>query len=351
MSSLSDLAAGMSPGTWAELVTTGIMQGNGRNIWEPLNVGSYILEYTDEFKWDSVRHRGWFYGKTHEQIVGDPAHFGVTIYNESTNDWTTAYGQGALGAPDGLTTVWGHTYDHLALDQARGELWGRMYGQGKMYRYTIGTGQWDSKTAPTGVWGAFQTAAGVEYFPELDSVIIIDGDWGIFRYNVGTDTWTEMLNGDITRPFTGAQQCFAEYDHIHHNLFLGGGDGSNRFYKIDSNANITLMQAAPINLGIQQSIITEDPNTGHLIVLSVQGTMWEYNTENDTWTLQSSSLHPPFFANIIISGPFLDRCAASPIPEYGVQMYEVYGEQTAAKVYLYKHSASQVATLALVLTS
>lgn len=341
---LGDRATGMAPGTWAELVTTGF---NGGAILETYGAGRYILQYTDDTVWDPIHQQILELGASHGNLSTECCLTKFVRYSATTNTWTPDGGLASppLGYPSGL----GHSYDHHAFNPATGIMYHRRYGTTSVMQYNTNTNQW-GPTLTINTMGSVQVAGALEFFPEYGpqgSLILVDGDWGVHRYNIATSTWAKIANGNggpDPRLTMGAYHNFGEYNAVHKVVVFGGGGGgtvSRKMYKLSSAGTITPLQDAPVQMGIVSTIVTVDPVSGKYLVFSTNSSytdkrFYEYNVVTDTWTLLPSSQHPPFFTGV--DGPIFGT-VATPIAEHGVILFINYEFPPNSKVFLYKHAS------------
>jgi len=318
---LGDLAAQMQPDTWAELNTTGL---DGGLLISDTNSGSYIIQYMDKATWDPITRQVLFIGGPH---TGMPK---FIVYSESSNIWRRE--------PDAYWWRDIHGYQHNAINVAAGEFYHRPYDTTRVYKYKIATKTWSD--LPPIPMESKQVAGALEYFPERNGLLFIDGDWGAFFFDMNSNTWNMIANTsnvvDTTLPTLpmGPYHNFAVYSPIHKVIVFGGGNGSSDVYKFDAAGKLTTMKDAPIGLGIAQTIFTVDPVTGNFLIFTKGKSVYEYNPADDKWTSLSIST-PPFF-DVGADDPIFGTIAV-PISSHGVIMF-VNFDFAGSKVYLYKHS-------------
>ena len=123
-SALSQLAANMQPGQFAEL--TGMNGFNNGNILLAsgggCSSGDYITEYANKAVWNSVANKFQFVGAPHGSNCTNAL---ITVfYDEPTNTWSTG--------PQALNSNVAHAYDHNTINPATGEHYYRHYNS-KVY--------------------------------------------------------------------------------------------------------------------------------------------------------------------------------------------------------------------------
>ena len=314
-SALSDLAAQMPAGSWAELSTNGLTD---ELLSQPENPASNILGFSDNAVWDPVSKSFLFLGGPH----GAPKKF--IRYRESTNSWST------LPVFSSNAT---HGYDHNAIDPSRREFYHRRHSSADMWRFNIDNETW-SPMPDLDASGYIGVAGGMEYFPELGSsgmlVLARGGANRLHKFDFSKNSWSNQPNGSM-----GNYHNFAEYNPVHKLVIFGGGNNSagersKDVYAIDGNGNVSTKNNAPIFLGIHETVLTVDPSTGDYLVFNSAKKFYVYDVVSDSWSLQSGQ--PPIFdqvQSVVVGG-----IVAAPIPEYGVVMFL---KALGPKVYLYKH--------------
>ena len=304
---LSDAAAALQPGQWAEINTTGFNQAllgdsNGHNIFQ----------YTEDIVWDPVSKQLLFVGGGH----GSDAKF--ISYSDSSNAWQLRPQPSGFGG-----SSFSHAYDHNGIDPVSRRFFHRQPGgNNRIDVWNIDTNTWTRSPAiPSGP----QCCGAVEWFPEISRAVYVDGSYGIFSYNPANDGWSTASNN--LEPL-GDYHLFAEYSPVHKVLFFGGGNGSSAIYKMNASSQITRISPdAPDEMGTTHSIVTLDPNSGNFLVYYSSSNWYEYNPATNVFSRMSGSA--PFGG--------IDLVVATPISTYGVTLFAKYnGDQS--KVWIYKHS-------------
>jgi chitodextrinase len=322
---MGDLAARMQPGTWAELSTNGF----SGSLLAPGGPYDSITQYADSAAWDSIRKKFFFLGISHSNPI-----WTMIAYDETSNSWSTVPLHSDFPQPD-----IGHGYDHNTVDSASGNFYHRKYNTKKIYRYNQGTRVWD--TLPAMPLQNIQVANALKWFPDMKRLIYVDGDWGVFAFNPNNSQWTKLANtngesgGGLPKLTMGSYHNVAEYDPVHRVLLFGGG--GTKIYKMASDGTVTALKDAPITLGINSTLISNDPVSGKFLVFTNSAQFYEYDITTDTWALQPSSKSPPFFTNSA-DGPARGTVEAA-VSNYGVVMFVTYNFNNS-KVYLYKHAPS-----------
>jgi len=333
--SLGSLAASMSPGTWAVLNTNGF--NNGAYLADPISSGDYITQYADKAVWDAGSRTFFFMGSAH----GTVCYAKFATYLDATSTWTDGSWAGLPDLPGEqpcFTEFHGHAYEHNAVSP--GFVYHRGYNSVHVYRYPIASGgPWVK--LPDISMANFQCCGALEWFPDRNELVFFDGDWGLWKFF--NNAWTQIAagNGGGFAPqfLMGGFQNFAQYSPSAHAIWFGGGNGSNKIYRYNSDGTFTTLNLAPFGLGVAQSVISVDPVSGNFLILrdmgAGNGQFWQYNVVTDVWT----QLPPPPISvlSVLASGAIGDGLIATPISTYGVVMYLKF-VFSSSRVYLYKHS-------------
>jgi hypothetical protein len=320
--SLASLAAGLQVGQWAELTGGGF---SGEYL--ETAPGASILHYADKGVWDPVRRKFYFMGAPHAK----PDKF--IIYTESTATWSTGPSPCQFASSSGCYVT--HGYEHLTINPATGELYYRTYNSTQLYKYSPNSNTWSElPPVPTGVK---QCCGGVEWFPDRNELVFVDGDWGVWTYSPASNAWTRRAdtNGNsgaasLSLPMASYSNV-AQYSTKDHAVLIGGG---RKLYKYSSNGAFTPLGDAPLSVQVADSVLVQDPVSGKFLVHGNGNIFYEYDLGTNTWTQRSASSVPPLWKNNSV----FDSIAA-PISNHGVVMYIKY-DFGNSKVYLYKHSAS-----------
>jgi hypothetical protein len=327
---VATLAASMSPGTFAEVTSMGGFD-NGL-VLVPLDLGctvsDYITQFADKAAWDPVGDRVLFVGSTHGNCYAGR----FVVYAETTNSWSVgAYPPGICQSGTSTNPCFSHGYSHSTADPSNGDFYYRHYQSGRIYRYRGGS--WSQMASlPT---SSLQCCGALEFFPDLGRMIFVDGDWGVWSYNPGANSWTLVANTNGAGPSglpnlpMSAYNNFAVYDRVDRVLFFGGG---GNIYKMTASGSITSVRSAPVSLGVTHSVVAADPVSGDLLVLSGSN-MYQYDVAGDAWAALPAAVPAPLRGMNGVG----DGLLQVPISEHGVVMYIKYNF-TNSKVYLYKHA-------------
>ena len=303
---LGDLANAMQPGTFVTLQTNGFSNGA---ILAPTGAGNYITMFGDSAEWDPSRKTVNFIGASHNNPLST-----YVRYTDSTNSWTTI----SNPVPNEI-----HAYDHNAVNITTGDFFHRPYNSSTIHKFSPSNETWSQFALPG---SNPQITGGLEFFPEMNSLVYVDTHIGVWTRHLGTGSWTQRSN---PLPM-GSYHTFIEYNPVHKVVIFGGGQNDKRVYKMDSGGSITRMGDAPVGLGVgtNESRVSVDPVSGDYIVLKSDRQMYAYNVVNDQWS-NLGVTYP--------SGNPTDGTIEASINTYGVIMF-IHYEFSNSAVYLYKHS-------------
>ena len=313
---LSDAAEALQPGQWVTLSTQNFNSAL-------LDDGDYdVFYYSEDMTWDPVTRQLLFVGGGH----ADDAEF--LRYSEANNSWTRAKPTGGFWHGN-----FSHAYDHNAIIPSLGKFFFRQPAYDPSDRieiYDIPSQTWTRSAAMPDRPGC---CGGLEWFPELNGLVLANGDAGVLLYNVGSNSWSSLSGSSW-----GDYHNFAEYSPVHKTMIFGGGEssGGSAVFRINASRQITRLANAPGHLGQTHSIVTTDPNSGNHIVIFNGGQIYEFNPAADTW------------ARLGISAPWgggVFGTVATPISTYGVILFAHYTGGSSARVYLYKHSPGSGTTV------
>lgn len=314
---LGDLAASMSPGTFAQLTAI----GGDPSYWVTVTgSGSPVSSYANKAVWDPIHKIFYFLGAPHY----DPWKF--CIYTDSTNTWTT----GPLPIQSDAV---GHGYEHNAIDPATGNVYHKPYNYRNIFKYSYGGNSWILVTSFPETWSN-RITGGLTYFPEMSALIWTQGssngthgNGGVYKYVPATNRWAAIA----TNLNFGEYHSHAEYDPINKVIVFGAGNGNERkWYKLNSSGKITALQDSLVNAGINRTNFTVDPIRGKFILTTSDQDMYELDaTGSGTWT--KLGISTPI---VFVKDHWNNRAVVAPVSTYGVVMYAThrYG------IYLYRHS-------------
>lgn len=325
-SALSDAAAALAPGQSVKLATSGLRTA--------LNVTGPLFAYGNTGMWDAAAGRALWIGKQ-----ANSAGYFRLYYDEATNTWGQDQDLHAEMLSGG-DAAYGHGYDGNALDPTTGDQYFRLNdgngtGATYVYHYQKASNLWsriDYPTTPTSSQEAIEWWNG--------RGLVFSDSYGVYLW--GGSSWSTLATNAQVAASIG-YHSFGEYQPTANLYVFGGGNSAPKtIYRLDAANNLTLLGAAPINLGSNnngQGIMAYDPASGKMVVWSrgVPGVWYEYDPVTDVWASLNQN------ANGSVPGdgtPTLTNAqtVAIPIPQYGVIMY-VTDNVAPTEVWLYRHSA------------
>ena len=378
---LATLANSMQPGTFALLNSEGDGSNWGNSIlWTGGSNG--ITGFAGKMVYDAATDRVYFSGGEHSGAT-------KTIhYDIATNRWVD---DGGVPSPP---FQWGHAYDSNAIIPSARELWAnsRMeltFGSNQnLRRLDLTTNTWSAPPLPQAF---YQTEPSMEYFPDRDELLWLQGGWlgGLAAYKKSTNTWTTVHSGGGSydpnaTTNLGALQirgALARYIPSLKAVLLFGGINtdpqypapdvaSHAVYKYDANGVLTRLSDMPASIWvyINHAVAVVDPVTSDLIVINARlsgnwvnesgnpnpftgiNEMWKWSPATDTWTALNINIlpnpaqwwEPSDTSNNSGSWPF--GVTTTTIPRYGVSLVAspaiLFWPGRQSRVYVYKHSAS-----------
>ncbi len=334
-STLSDVANSMQPGTWAQLNTNGfntnyLLYPNGPNT-------NITTQFMGEGTWDPITKKVLFLGAGHYNYSQ------LHVYSESTNAWTR--GTNPPGAPIGF----GHGYNHNALSVSN-RILGFIQVQPTEIRfkqYNIGANIWTEKSSTP---NDGEIAHALVYFPERSKWYVADGTFGKIReFDHASDSWSTYSWNEECFGGKSRYHQFASYNPVRKEIVFGGGNGSSgvnvfskTWCKMDQSGDITLMPLAPHSLRVPEggnnqdgALITIDPVSGDMLVLTQDGKFYAFNFSTNAWTtINDQSTRP---SGLTHSSNNVTNGFVIPISTYGVVMYADYNGNNSS-IWLYKHA-------------
>jgi hypothetical protein len=168
-------------------------------------------------------------------------------------------------------------------------------------------------------------AGGLLHVAPVDELGVYDGQ-----------SWTSP---DLQITGWGNYHMFAEYNPVHHVVWLGAGnDGTDRHVRLTPELDATQLQPAPVSLnatGVSQK--TYDPRSGKFIVLSEEQedvvTWWEFDVMLDSWTDITAAMQ----ASLPSSFSAIGMRFVVPIDDCGVILLFRHAD-TDRRVYVYRHA-------------
>src|SRR6185312_6493063 len=267
---LAQAAASVTPGVWFHFTAAENTSWNGGAL---LNLAAThtgtdnATAWSTKGLWNPVTKEFYFVGGGHcgSGNSGCPGTQMVLRYSDSTNTWNASYRDG------------GHTYEGATINTTPGannDVFMRLYSSTSINTYDIASQAWAS-TSIASVPNGSDCCLAMEYFPDRNSLITVDNDYGVYEYSFSTGKWGGCLFGTSssvgcpngTHNFCGASSTAApweRYDPVNHRMLLGG---CSNVFALSSSLALTQLSSAPfsISVGTTASPVTIDPGTGKLI--------------------------------------------------------------------------------------
>lgn len=332
---LGQAAATLAPGQWFHFTAAENASWNGGAL---LNLGpgntstDNATTWSTKGLWNPVTKEFYFVGGGHcgSGNSGCPGTQMVLRYNDSTNTWSASYRDG------------GHTYEGPTLNTTPGtnnEIFMRLFASDGVDVFNIASQSWTTSLASVPSLGGPDCCMAMEYFPDRNSLITIDNDYGIYEYAFSTGQWSGCLFGtssSVGCPGATHNLCgpssteapWARYDSVHHRVVLGG---CTNVYALSSSLALTQISSSPfdISVGTSASPVTEDPATGKIVSWNPTGTT--FTSDGTSWVNAGIS---PF------SNPVNGGLVCAPVTSYNVVMCFYAGTSSipvsGATVWLYK---------------
>lgn len=314
---LSELAAGMSEGSFSSFTVNGW-------TWGLIETGTVTsLAWSNKGYWDTHDNFAYHFGAGHSPTRG------VHIrYNDATNTWEDY-------TPPGVPPIQGpkHSYEHIALQPRSGQK-GKLYHWKKysnvVERLDLETGSWDQIAVVPG--SNFQVAGGLEWFPELyggaGGLVHYDERAGVSTWEESSNTWIEYANQD-----TGLYHNFIEYLPDNGVVLFGGGNTdvprtySKAVFQIDGSGNITQRNDSPFPMGIYRKGIFIAVAGKRPTLFAYNDRVYEHNYSADTWADVGGH-------NLFQVGASTQWVTGIGIPAYGVVMFLI--EKGTPLIQIYK---------------
>lgn len=323
---LSELAASMKPGTWAELKTemperlwTSPLVDGGRNRGGA--GGLHIAGWTDDAHWDSRTGQFLYLGlRQTRQFIA---------YSERQNAWRVIE-LDRNGDNPCFQTQFGHIYGSNGFDLERSRFYHRYNGYknekkginlaGGISFFDTTTEQW-TKLPPVPSESTF-TGMAIEYFSALDGLVILGKQAWFFSRE--RQEWKNLGPS----PVDGYHSLFRHNPFRNEVLMAGGNANPQTVARLKKDGTIERLRDFPTRINVQSDKITIDPVSGRYLILAGNKgepkKLYEFDGErNEYLPIEAFTVGWPF------SKYAMPVCAF--IPEHGVTMW---AEQ---KVYLYKH--------------
>lgn len=355
VSTLGDLAANMTPGTWQQLTPTNqnsVLTGGAAS-------GSSLL-YCTYFPWDPIKRRVTMCGMDHDvtifqhtMVYDDPTNTFVMV--ASNNGIQTLGSTPTHGYGDTVVNPYtGDIYQRAAnASQFTFEIWKSAYNAAgvltlfqdvtdstNLYFQLASVASWwwtGPYTGQTlGAQGAamFFSSASVNVNPVNGNVVIFD-PLATVGYGAGKTVNTYSNIFPTGNGYTSGENCFGCYSRIYNCAVMGGGDTQpNKIRRLNSDGTTTALTDIPnIGAGLSIGPVACDPVTGKFIFLSGNNLYQLDPSLSGTWT--SLGTKPAGVGDPTAGGMGVVTCS---IPDYGVIMYITQQSASGGTTYLYKNA-------------
>lgn len=336
---LAAQAAAMASGAWAQVTPTptglGLFTGQG-------GVSGLAIGFAIKMGRDPNAKKLYFIGSDHitpSIFVG---------YSELANAWTLQAANVPWGGFVNGNTTPAHGYDHTVFDPVGNKLYHRPFGERAVRRWDGGT-TWTALSY-AGVLAYAAGSAGVAWFPELGAagrIVVYQLENGVNGALISIDpagTITTHVSGASSLlAGTGDPHCFCIYSQQRGCVVFGGGNGSNKVWKMTAAGVVTALNDIPsaisqtVGPASPNALPFADPVTGNIVVIqsannwvqlnpnAASGSQW--STKAGTVTMLSSNTFDGSAYGVV----------AAPIPEYGVTAFvKNYSGSSPAQMWLWK---------------
>ena len=325
---LSDMAASLAPGQWAELpAPVGMGATLGTN-----GASGHKLTYATVGAWDPISKRIYFCGMDHEL-----AHQTCQIYTEATHTWSILPTQPPWA---GGTSPPIHGYDHNVLDANGRAFYHRPYVSKNVYTCNIGFDpnctSWslaftDSDMAGDLSGHAFApwrgTSGRMVYYSVFNSTSSIVKEWDPntrTSTTVGTIPMAGQYGGIVVECSDGSPNiCYLATD-------------STSLYTLNASGTLTARPTAPCSMHWNTSVSTVDPATGSLVTFC-PSSVHEFNPTTNAWRQVSGTTPAHQFVSQWSNGALVVS-----VPAYGVIVVlggNLGTSDATKKMWVYKHAA------------
>jgi len=327
-SALAEAAKQMVPGKWLHFTAAENASWNhGAVLQLPMASTDNATTWSTKGLWNPLTREFYFIGGAHCGGGHCPGSTEVLRYADVDNTWS-------VNANNDM----GHSYEgpSLSTSAAHNNIYFRPYSSNTVQVYSLASHSWTETLNPIPSSGP-DCCLALEYFPDRDSLITIDNDWGIFEFSFSSGKWSGCLIGTVhwgcgtthSMCETGSTSApWARYDLAHHRLLFGG---CTNVYSLSSDMQATQLPSAPFTISAAPSgsPITIDPQTGQLVSWDPTGNT--FTLEGSNWKNLGTS---PF------SDPVHNGLVCAPVSTYGVTLCLYAGKNsspvTNGTVWLYK---------------
>jgi hypothetical protein len=339
-------AANMAVGTFVDITAHfGSSWAGGQALGPSACPANSITQYAAAGVWNPIAHRFQFSGSPH--TCGGSNEKAV-YYDDPSNTW------GELPNPNPSATDPRHSYTQNTINPATGEHYFHDYNSSANLVLCLPglcTGPTSSSWQTLPDWPTHGFCCDSHaYFPDRNSVVRTnagaDGIGDPWEYSVASRTWKALAFAVSTSGYPG----WSGYSARCHCVVIANGGGTFLKYNADATTTTLTQSGGPgssyLNVatggGNASSTIAVDPVSGEIVVMPNNTfTIYAFdpgttNAATGSWRTLGYQMPPSFHD----ASTMTDTVATS-IGEYGVIMYIVGGDATAAQhVWLYKHAPS-----------
>ena len=361
---LGQAAALLSSQQWLNMSTgykynnAGTQIGSYGSTYAPSGTSAFIqtqyntgiaLGYSTKIMFDPGPSQGnglmYVFGGDHNTSIQTMQFY---YYTESTNTWAS------YGVPSWVNPPGNHEWEHACLSPGSPKvLWFRPYSQLNMLK-------WAGAGNPTS-WTTYSMSPypsyadpemGIEYFPALSRIIVIDCDNGDYGYATGWDPVNNVINPST--PYStnmlglGHTSKFCQYNPTSNLLWMGG---SSATFLMDHTGTVTQADSSPTvgttvpMTGIGNTnncaVAVPNPTNGNWLVFWDNNNVFDFNPSSSLGSQFTTRTNSGNNAGPFVPGgggaygpPF--GVAAVSVAEYGVVAFVQTFNQIAADMWLYK---------------
>ena len=393
---LSDAAAALSPGQWAQVTTMINLPATAQgNVWDGLAGSPGPFYDGPQPAWNSIKKKLLLemteHGRGTPGCAGsEAANFPafphtcwkqLVTYDDATSTWTTG-GPHPINT-NGTPVSGSHAYGHIAWDDPNEVMYVRKYDLSgssvQFYRYCTnampsycssqGANTWQEITAMNlAAFGGSTCCEGIGWHPTLNGGTLLyfaaasspGGCAALFGYTEGSGWRTVDAGSGCKFPTPGTGGYYLVPSTVKGVVMFGGG-ASAKWWKIaagGTNGTVTALDDHPngCHLGTTNNTMSQgaaDPVTGNAIFIgcTTSGQLWQLNPTGSVgsqWTLIDGNLGAPGEICNISKFP-TEHCGgdffATSISTYGViGFWKFRVGPITAEYWIYKHSTSSDTT-------
>lgn len=359
---LATAAKALNPGQWVAFTTNNF--NNGADFQVECHGTASLFQYQDKAVWIPTANQALVVGGIHMSIKSEsvsPPCYGTEVwrYTDSNNTWGEVQNI-VPNFDNGWSSqgYWadGHDYHNNTASTVTSDAYHKQNSSGKVMRYNANTASWSQCTVALPGFASWQATASIDYFPDRNSLVFADGDWGVFEMvlNNGdctTNPWIQRAAGmgggmtpqlqmcAVTVPASGCYNNQAAYSLRCNCIVMGGNTRMYRYYANGTFVAVNMSGAPPLMKvpdAAGGTIYTVDPVSGMILMWSGTNAnlgVYQYDPLNDTWSFVSNT--SPIFP----TGMSILSTVAIPISTYGVIMFIQVGDGgPGGRVYLYKYA-------------